>query len=129
MKVAILVVTLIFATACTTGAHELGRAANPQSVLINAPRACAGVSISDEKIREFCLQLAKLEKERSETAVKAISDAIAAGAKAQAERYRLLAENPCAGGWFMAPSFCYGGPNGTFDGGAAYRASRGGRWN
>lgn len=123
-----LVLTL---TGCTTGVHELGRATNPQSVLINAPRACADGNIENKEIREWCLELAKLEAHRSETAIMAISEAIAAENKKQEEIRRILAINPCAAVYgpilsgVMRESHCYWGQNGTYDQGREWFRRRG----
>jgi hypothetical protein len=110
-----------FTTAgCTTSGIKLATAAHPSGTLIKLPRACAGELITDPAVREYCLKLAELEAQRAREAARASAYAQAAETAAKAEKARILADDPCAGGWVMAPSFCYGGYNGVFDGGASY---------
>jgi hypothetical protein len=119
VTLAALCAALILNLGCVTASFdELAHSANPQAILIKAPRACAGPLIKEPEIRAFCFELAKLEAHRAEIASQALGYAAGEVAKAQAM-------NPCAGRtWFMAPSICYGGPNRTWDGGAAYMAGR-----
>jgi len=91
------VFSLVLLVGCTSASHELALAAHPDPLLISLPRICAGDQIGDPAVREYCLELAKIEAERAKAAAEA-------AAKAQAAQ----AANPCRS-WFMAPSYCYGG--------------------
>ncbi len=76
--VILLVTALVTTMLAGCASQQLAKAAMPNRLLIAAPRACAGAALSDPSVREFCLELAKLEAHRAEAAAQAAASAQAA---------------------------------------------------